>query len=90
MRIAGDAFGITAGGKHDLTQVDDGDVLMMRILGEKVQDAFVSTTFNHTIAHEQNYSSGKPLDQFLWFWYPFMKHDPSILRGLVSTHYHAP
>ena len=39
MRIARDALGISTGGKHVLTQVDDGDILMMRIFGEQVQNA---------------------------------------------------
>ena len=34
MRIAGNAFGIFAHGKHVLTQVKDCDVLMMGMFGE--------------------------------------------------------
>ena len=83
-RIARDALGISASEKHVLTQVDDGDILMMRIFGEQVQDVFVSAPFIHEIIHDRKSSLGKPTEQCSCFWYPFVKHNPSLLHGLKS------
>ena len=57
MRMARDALGISTGGKHVLTQVDNGAILTMRIFGEQVKDAFVSAPFIHESIHDQKSSS---------------------------------
>ena len=84
MRMARVALGISTGGKHVLTQVDNGDILTMRIFGEQVKDAFVSAPFILEIIHDQKSSLGKPPEQCSCFWCPFVKHDPSRMHGLKS------
>ena len=85
MCIAGNALGVFAHGKHVLAQVKDRHVLMMRMFGEQIQDAFVVAPFIHQIVQDQNTSSvGKPLHQLLVIGNPFVKLHPAIFHGLKS------
>ena len=85
MGIAGNAFGVFAHGKHVSAQVKDRHVLMMRMFGEQIQDAFVVAPFIHQIVQDQDAPSvGKPLHQLLVIGNPFMKLHPTIFHGLKS------
>ena len=86
MRIAGNALGVFAHGKHVLAQVKDCHVLMMRMFGEQIQDAFVVAPFIHQIVQDQNPSSsvGKPLNQLLVIGNPFVKVHPAIFHVLKA------
>ena len=53
MGIARNGFGILAGGKQILTQVQDGDVTMMRVFGKQIQHPFVVAPFLHQIVQDQ-------------------------------------
>ena len=85
MGITGNAFGVFSHGKHVLAQVKDHHVLMMRMFGEQIQDAFVIAHFIHQIVQDQNSTlMGKPLHQLLVIGNPFVKLDPTIFHGLKS------
>ena len=86
MGIAGNARGVFAHGKHVLAQVKDRHVLMMRMFGEQIQDAFVVGPFIHQIVQDQNPSSsvGKPLHQLLLIGNPFVKVHPAIFHALKT------
>ena len=83
--IAGNAFGVFSHGKHVLAQVKDRHLLMMRMFGERIQDAFVVAPLIHQIVQDQDFTpAGKPLHQLLVIGNPFVKLDPAIFHGLKS------
>ena len=58
MGIARNGFGILAGGKQILTQIQDGDVTMMRVFGKQIQHPFVVAPFFHQIGQDQQPALG--------------------------------
>ena len=53
MGIARNGFGIPARGKQILSQIQDGDVTMMRVFGKQIQHPFVVAPFLHQIVPDQ-------------------------------------
>jgi len=47
--VSGDALSIFAAWEQVLTEIQDGDVLTMRMFGEQIQHAFVVSSFFHQI-----------------------------------------
>jgi len=47
--VSGDPLSIFAGWERVLTQIHDGDVLVMRMFGEQIQQGFVVSSFFHQI-----------------------------------------
>jgi len=45
--ISGEALSIIAGWENVLTQIPEGDVLMMRMFGEQIQHRFAISSFLH-------------------------------------------
>ena len=85
MGTVGNAFGVFSRGKQVLAQVKDRHVLMMRMFGEQIQDAFVVAPFIHQIVQDQNAPSvGKPLHPLLEIGNPFVKLHPTIFHSLKS------
>ena len=81
MGIARNCFGILAGGKQILTQIQDGDVTMMRVFGKQIQHPFVVAPFLHQIVQDQQPTLGRvPGDQVGGLGKPFVKVDAPFLQ----------
>ena len=61
--VPGDALGVFAGREHVLAQVEDGDVSMVGVFGEQIQDVFIVAALGHEIVQDQDAPSGKPVTQ---------------------------
>ena len=79
VRVPGEALGVFAGREHVLTQVEDGDVSMMRVFGEQIQDILSVAALGHEFVQDQDTASGKPGPQVLDVGHPFVKvHAPFL------------
>ena len=85
MSIARNGFGILAGGKQILTQVQDGDVTMMRVFGKQIQHPFVVAPFRHQIVQDQQSTFGRvPGVQVGGLGKPFVKVDAPFGQRLET------
>ena len=85
MGIARNGFGILAGGKQILTQVQDGDVTMMRVFGKQIQHPFVVAPFRHQIVQDQQPTLGRvPGVQIGGLGKPFVKVDAPFRQRLET------
>ena len=81
MGIARNDFGILARGKQILTQIQDGDVTMMRVFGKQIQHPFVVAAFLHQIVQDQHPALGwVPGVQVGGLGKPFVKVDAPFLQ----------
>ena len=81
MGIARNGFGILARGKQILTQLQDGDVTMMRVFGKQIQHPFVVAPFLHQIVQDQQPTLGwVPGVQVGGLGKPFVKMDAPFLQ----------
>ena len=92
MGVARNGFGILAGGKQILTQVQDGDVTMMRVFGKQIQHPFVVAPFLHQIVQDQQPTLGRVPDvqvgglgkTFVKVDAPFLQRFETRLPGSVA------
>ena len=79
-----DGLGVFFAGEHVLAQVEDRDVLMMRMFGAEVQDLFVVASFGHQDVQDQNAPFvPEPLGQIVGRQLAFVHLDPVLVaQGL--------
>ena len=84
MGVSRYALGKLSGWKHVLTQVQHGDVAVMRMFGKNVQHRLVVITLRHQIVHDQDSSAWKPRVQLLFGGYARTKGDTFPLQLLKT------
>ena len=81
MGITRNGFGILARGEQILTQIQNGDVTMMRVFGKQIQHPFVVAILLHQIVQDQHPALGYvPSVQVGGLGKPFVKADAPFLQ----------